>query len=77
MFKVTIYNCEGTIENPTILGIHRDLGKFDEQATALFVMNQEIKLSTKNGADIQIADTDAYWLDGSNRIEYVMKIEEA
>ena len=76
MFNVIKYRCEGTIENPTILGIHKDFGKFDELSTALFVANQEIKLSTRHGADIEMSDGDAYWIDDSNRIEYVMKIEE-
>ena len=76
MIKVTKYNCEGTIENPTVLSVYEDLGKFDERATAIFVANQQIKLSVKNGADIQIVNEDAYWLDDSNRVKCVLKIEE-
>lgn len=76
MFKVIKYKCEGTIENPTILGDTGDLGKFEKFEDADFAFRQEVKLSTKNGADIEMSDGDAYWIDGSNRIEYVMKIEE-
>ncbi len=76
MFKVIKYKCEGTIENPTFLGVHRDLGKFEKFEDADFAFRQEVNLSTKNGADIEMSDGDAYWIDGSNRIEYVMKIEE-
>ena len=76
MFKVIKYKCEGTIENPTILGIHRDLGKFEKIEDADFAFNYDLKISIKHGADIEMSDGDAYWIDGSNRIEYVMKIEE-
>lgn len=76
MFKVIIYKCEGSINNPTILSHYTNVGQFNVESDAKAAFDYEMSFSKKHGADIKIIDGDAYWIDDSGRIEYCMKIEE-